>query len=229
MDKKIILLCKTTMFCQYAIKILESYYSQQDILCIPSDGKESLEPLLQDYNYEYLISFLSPWIIKAALLEKATKAAINFHPGSPDYPGSGCYNFAIYEKSPIYGVTCHHMNPQVDTGDIIYTSYFDMAPKETVETIKLKSMNHLLYLFEKTINNIYTKDSLPKSDETWRKKPYTMKQFNAMRCVDPKHMSHEEIQLRIRAINYHPDHEGVYVQVGNERLVHKFTSKLPIV
>ena len=40
---------------------------------------------------------------------------INFHPGSPEYPGTGCTNFAIYNKEKEYGVTCHYMKTSVDS------------------------------------------------------------------------------------------------------------------
>ncbi len=67
---------------------------------------------------KYIISFVSPWIIPENLLNSAQKAAINFHPGPPDYPGTGCYNFALYEGTKKYGVTAHHMEKKVDTGNI---------------------------------------------------------------------------------------------------------------
>ena len=35
---------------------------------------------------------------------KKAKNAINFHPAPPKYPGSGCYNFAIYNKDKKIGM-----------------------------------------------------------------------------------------------------------------------------
>ena len=46
---------------------------------------------------DYIVSFLSPWVISNSLLNRAKKASINFHPAPPEYPGIGCTNFAIYE------------------------------------------------------------------------------------------------------------------------------------
>ena len=43
---------------------------------------------------DFIISYLSPFILPKALLERAGRAAINFHPGPPEYPGIGCTNFA---------------------------------------------------------------------------------------------------------------------------------------
>lgn len=74
--------------------------------------------------------------------DSAQKAAINFHSASPDYPGIGCDNFSLYKGYKRYGVTVHHMNEKANTGDIVFTSYFDISPFETAETLSLKSMNH---------------------------------------------------------------------------------------
>jgi len=229
MKTKIMLLCKETLFCKYAVKILESYYRADQTHIAMGDGSSPLNDELYGYKPEYLISFLSPWIVPGALLSCAQKAAINFHPGSPRYPGSGCYNFAIYEKAKQYGVTCHHMKEKVDTGDIIMTSYFDISPNETVESLKLKSMNHLLMIFERIIHSIYTHDSLPTSDEKWLRLPYRRKQLNELRRICPASMSHEEMLLRIRATDYCSKYEGAYFEIGGKRLAYKSAIVEPLV
>ncbi|MFW8746219.1 formyltransferase family protein, partial [Mesorhizobium japonicum] len=72
------------------------------------------------------------WIYPAQLLSNASFAAINFHPGSPDYPGTGCTNFAVYEGAKEYGITCHHMKAGVDSGDIIAVKRFSINEDDTV-------------------------------------------------------------------------------------------------
>jgi methionyl-tRNA formyltransferase len=66
------------------------------------------DPLSDDirrWEGDYLISFLSRWVIPEDLLKRARRAAINFHPASPEYHGIGCNNFALYENAREYGVT----------------------------------------------------------------------------------------------------------------------------
>ena len=70
------------------------------------------------------------WVVPEWLLRKAKIAAINFHPASPDYPGIGCRNFALYENAKEYGVTCHHMSATIDTGSIIEIKRFPIFPKK---------------------------------------------------------------------------------------------------
>jgi methionyl-tRNA formyltransferase len=223
------LLSKETLFCKYAIKILESYYQKSEIHVVTGTDGSQLDDELHNYQPEYLISFLSPWIIPGSLLAIAQKAAINFHPGCPRYPGSGCYNFAIYEKAKRYGVTCHHMKEKVDTGNIILTSHFDISPYETVESLKLKSMNHLLMIFERIINSIYTSDSLPVSDEKWLCVPYTKKQLKELCRIDPASMDNQEMLLRIRAADYCSRYDGAYFEIDGKKLTHKSAIEEPIV
>ena len=155
-------------------------------------------------------------------------AAINFHPGSPDYPGTGCYNFALYENSEKYGVTVHHMKEKVDTGDIVMTSYFDIMPYDSVETLKLKSMNHLLFLFEKILAVISVGGQLPASEEKWHRKPFTRKEMYEMFEIDPKKHDEEEIARRTRAAAY-PSCPGAYIVVDGERQYLPYETRNPIV
>ena len=37
-------------------------------------------------KYDLLISYISPWIVPANILNKTKKWNINFHPGPPEYP-----------------------------------------------------------------------------------------------------------------------------------------------
>jgi Formyl transferase len=77
-------------------------------------------------------------IIPADLLNRS-ELAINFHPGSRDYPGSGCYSFAIYDRAAEYGCVCHHMVSAVDTGPLIEERRFRTIENETVETLKFRT------------------------------------------------------------------------------------------
>ena len=41
---------------------------------------------------------MSPWVLNNKILKKTNMYNINFHPGSPKYPGIGCFNFAILKN-----------------------------------------------------------------------------------------------------------------------------------
>lgn len=149
------------------------------------------------WDGEYIISYLSRWIVPEGLLKKA-KLAINFHPGPPEYPGYGCNNFAIYEDAKDYGVTCHHMAPRVDTGPIIAVRRFPVFAADDAGTLLTRAYDHQIVLFYDIVGRIIRGEDLTASGERWTRKPFTRKQFSELESVAPD-MSEEEIARRKRA------------------------------
>lgn len=166
---------------------------------------------------DYIVNFLSRWIIPQKVLNLAKKAAINFHPASPEYPGIGCNNFALYECAPSYGVTCHHMLASVDTGQIIATKKFPLYPTDNVESLLQRTYNALLFLFYEIIDLIIQDKPLPVSSEKWRRKPFSRKDFNKLTTI-PHDVSQEELERRVWAT--------VYKSWGPSLRLHNRTFKL---
>ena len=50
-------------------------------------------------NYDYIFCFRSFYILKNNILKKVNYASINFHPGPPEYRGTGCVYYALYKNS----------------------------------------------------------------------------------------------------------------------------------
>lgn len=226
--KVLMLSKKNNIFCNYAEVILKSYFNEELIVSVRGEVGSDLPSEVYYYSPEYIISFLSPWIIPHDLLKTVQKAAINFHPGSPKYPGTGCYNFALYEQAKEYGITCHHMKEKVDTGDIIMTSYFEISPEETVESLKLKSMNHMLFCFEKIINKIYNTKDLPISKEKWLRKAFTRKQLEELCYIEPDCIDKKEVALKVKS-TYYPGMQGAFTIIGEEKFYIPFENRKPIV
>ena len=84
---------------------------------------------------EYIVCFRSLFVLPKRLIDSASIAAINFHPAPPEYPGSGCINFALYDEVSGYGVTAHFMNELVDNGKIIEVRRFPVAPYDNLPTV----------------------------------------------------------------------------------------------
>jgi methionyl-tRNA formyltransferase len=162
------------------------------------------DPLPADiraWEGDYIISYLSRWVVPADLLGRARKAAINFHPASPEYPGIGCNNFALYEDAKEYGVTCHHMASKVDTGSIIAVKRFPVFREDGVDSLLKRTYEHQMELFLEILGLIAEGEPLPVSDEKWTRPPFTRVQFNELFKITPD-MSQEEIARRVRAISY---------------------------
>jgi methionyl-tRNA formyltransferase len=159
------------------------------------------DPLPEDVGWwegEYIISYLSRWVVPEHVLKKATVAAINFHPAPPEYPGIGCNNFALYEEAKEYGVTCHHMAARVDTGDIISVKRFPIFATDDVGSLLFRAYDYQLVLFYEIMNLILGEEELPKSQERWTRKPFTRIEFNKLGRITPD-MTKDEIARRIRA------------------------------
>ena len=150
---------------------------------------------------DYIISYRSNWIIPEYLLKNANIASINFHPGSPDYPGIGCTNFALYENSKEYSVTCHHMESKVDTGRIISVKSVPISSTDTVATLTSKTYDIQLVQFFEVMEVVLNGEELPKSEKQWQRSAFTRKDLDELGRITPT-MSKNEIARRIRATSY---------------------------
>ncbi len=156
---------------------------------------------VRNWQGDFIISYLSRWVIPAEVLGRAKRAAINFHPASPDYPGIGCNNFALYEGATHYGVTCHHMAPKVDSGPIIAVRRFPVLPTDDVASLLERTYANQIALFFEIAEVMAEGGVLPQSPESWTRPAFTRKQFDELFRITPD-MPAEEIARRIRALSY---------------------------
>ncbi len=167
------------------------------------EWNEPFPESLRDWRGEYIVSYLSRWVVPSSLIEGATKAAINFHPASPDYPGIGCTNFALYEGAAEYGVTCHHMAARVDTGAIIAVKRFPILAEDSVKSLLERTYSQQLALFFEVMGFVLRGEALPVSREVWTRPPFSRAEFNELSKITPG-MSPAEVAARIRATSYGP-------------------------
>jgi methionyl-tRNA formyltransferase len=172
-----------------------------------------------------LISFLSPWVVPASVLTLHT-LAINFHPASSDYPGIGCYNFALYEGAETYGAVCHHMAPRVDSGALIDERRFAVAAAENVETLKMRTMVVMLAMFHDLVYMIAAGHDLPRAATAWSRKPFTRKQLDAL-CVVTPDMAEDEVRRRVRATTY-PGLPGAHVRIHGQTFLAPVPVRAPL-
>jgi len=173
----------------------------KDPLIIFSRRGDPIPSELNSWEGDLLISYLSQWIIPPVLLETASMAAINLHPGSPEYPGIGCTNFAMYNEEKEFGVTCHHMFSKVDCGPIIAVRRFPIFETDTVFSLTQRCYVEILHLFFDLLTGILQGNKLPVSQEYWKRKAYTRKDLNRLCELTPR-MSREEVEKRVRATTY---------------------------
>lgn len=173
----------------------------KDPLIIFSSRSDPFPRHLLEWEGDLVVSYLAQWIIPGSLLEKASLAAINFHPGPPEYPGIGCTNFAVYHGETTFGITCHHMLERVDSGSIIAVRRFPVLENDSVYSITQRCYNEILHLFYELASGLILGGNLPTSQEKWMRKPFTRKQLNELCELGPE-MDEQETARRIKATTY---------------------------
>lgn len=207
---------KDNAFAERAADFVRKHFRHPVIFT--GDRYDKLPPEVLNWEGDLLISFISSWVLPDPLLKRASFAAINFHPGSPEYPGIGCTNFAIYNGEKEYGVTCHHMKATVDTGNIIMVKRFPIPEDGTVFSVTQQCYTMIETMFYEIMDCILQGNSLPTSAEQWKRKPYTRKQLDELCYIDPA-MSEEEIEKRIKATTF--DRPWAYTRIGKREFILK--------
>lgn len=187
------------------------------VTVVQGNRHQPLPDEVRHWEGDYLVSYLSPWIIPGSVLSRARRAAINFHPGPPEYPGIGCTNFALYHQARDFGITCHHMEPTVDTGQMIAVRRFPVLPSETVYSLTQRCYAEILTLFCEVMTGIVRGEPLPTSPEHWTRRPYKRVELNALCRLTPE-MDAEEVRRRVHALRF-PGMPGAYLMVGDQRFV----------
>ena len=152
-------------------------------------------------KFDIIVSYIYPFIIPKKILDKTKFFNINFHPGPPEYPGIGCFNFALFNEENKYGVTAHHMVPEVDTGQIIKVKYFKINKNITVDDLSIKTYKCLLKLLKEVFQSLLKTERLEKSSYKWLKKPYTRKELNNLSKLN-KNMKKKQFLKVIRCTYY---------------------------
>lgn len=179
-------------FCQRVLGETSAYFSMWGD-ALPEDVRR--------WRGDLIIGYLGRWIVPADVVGHATHGAINFHAGPPEYPGIGCQNFALYDGAGEYGVVCHRMSPDVDTGEIIAVSRFPMFESDDVSSLLVRSYDYMLTLFHEVMSTFAATGNFPRSNESWKRKAFTRKELNDLSVI-PLDASKQEIARRRRALTF---------------------------
>ena len=176
---------------------------------VDSDRKKKIKI---SKKYDYLISFLNRLYISSNIRRKIKINSFNFHPGPPEYPGYGCYNFALLDKVNSYGSTIHIINNKFDNGEIVNIKKFKISYKK-INLDKLIAMTHknIIKQAKKFINDILRGKLRVNNSYKWKKKAYTKKKFELAREIKLND-SKKRILKKIKAFTY-KDYESVYINL----------------
>jgi len=197
---------KGCIFTNNLLDHLQKFNWDLEIVLSGNIRHQKLPETLDNWNGDLILCFRSLYILPKSLIIKSKIAAINFHPGPPEYPGSGGINFALYENKKNFGVTVHLMNEKVDSGKILDVVYFPIVESDNVETLLKKTHEELLKISKKFIsclekeNSKFLQDKLSLSKFLWSKKKRTIKEVDDLSVIYPN-ISKNEILKRIRSFH----------------------------
>jgi methionyl-tRNA formyltransferase len=146
-----------------------------------------------------LIAFTTGVIVPPDILAALGYGAYNFHPGPPNYPGFAPAPFAIYDRTPVFGVTAHAMTERVDDGPIIDIKMFNTRPGMTVTELEQLALMQLARMFWDMARIVATQsEPLTVLPVRWSGRKTTRRIFEAM-CEIPADISPQELDRRVEA------------------------------
>ncbi len=162
-------------------------------------------------KYDYLISFLNTIFITKNVRKKIRIDSFNFHPGPPEYPGFGCYNFALLDKVKFYGSTIHIINDKFDNGKIIDFHKFNIIYKR-VNLEKLINLTHknITKQAKKFIQDLLNKKFKIQKKIKWKRKAFTKKEFERAREIK-LYDTRKDVLKKIKAFSY-KNYDSVYIK-----------------
>jgi methionyl-tRNA formyltransferase len=184
--------------CEKALYFLTQNCSNVTV-CVGDWGDDIPSEMLS-WAGDFILSYMSKWIIPESVLKSASLGAINFHPGPPSHPGAAGANYALYDEDSEFGATCHHMEPKVDAGKIIMTKRFPILESDNVNSLLKRTHETLFEFFFEIVSILIEGKNLPVSAEKWdRTKFHTRSELNENLRRIPTDISKEELSRRIRA------------------------------
>jgi methionyl-tRNA formyltransferase len=165
-------------------------------------------------DVDLVISFLFWKRIREPLLSLGQIGCLNFHPAPlPDLRGLGGINVAILEGMGEWGVSCHFVEPEFDTGDLVEVERFPLDPDTaTAFSLDLESQARLFELFKRVLGRALAGEELPRTPQG-EGRYVDRDEFEALRRVRPG----DDVDRKLRAFWY-PPYPGAVVEVDGRPL-----------
>ncbi len=137
------------------------------------------------------------------LINSAKKFAINFHPGTPKYPGSCALNLALLNNEKYFGTVTHKMNESFDSGEILFFDKYILNYKNNLSKQIEKSRIFSSRIFKKRVKTLLNKDPVKKNKKTllWSKTAYTSNFINKFQEIK-FNTSKSDFEKRIKWIHH---------------------------
>jgi methionyl-tRNA formyltransferase len=163
---------------------------------------------------DLVVSFLFWRRIREPLVSHGRLGCLNFHPAPlPDFRGVGGYNVAILEGLREWGVSCHFVDEDLDTGDLVAVERFAIDPAgATAFSLDLESQQRLVRLFTEVIGRALRSEPLPRTPQS-DGRYVSREELERLRVVRPG----DDLERKLRAFWY-PPWPGAVVELEGRTL-----------
>lgn len=167
--------------------------------------EQTLLPFVSRQPFDYLFSIVNPYVLPSAILTLPRRQAINYHDAPlPRYAGVHATAWALMQQEANHGITWHVMTEQVDAGDILKQSTFDVAPDETALTLNLKCYDAAIRAFTELVDELAEGRAMPRAQNLAKRTYFSLYQRPAAACVVSWQWSAQKIDAFIRALTFGP-------------------------
>jgi len=168
---------------------------------------DALLDIIKKKKIDLILSVQHPWILSDEVLRAVNYNAINFHNAKlPEYKGYNATNHAILNMETSFVCTAHWMNKEVDAGELVFESSFELTGDETSVSLYAKSFHAGMMLFRKVLLWLSKGKELPrKRMDMAAGHFYPRSSIEKLREIE----TGEQIDLKARAF-YFPPFEPAY-------------------
>lgn len=104
----------------------------------------------------YMRILSSKFIKQFSLRDKFKSKIVNIHPALlPQFPGANAYEQAWKAGVQVSGVTVHHVDEGIDTGNIIAQEKFERVDSDDFLSFKNRGMNLEYKLYKKAVEKLF--------------------------------------------------------------------------
>lgn len=182
--------------------------------------KVVIQPELpREQNVDFVVSYMFRYRVKSDVISMASRAAVNFHAGPlPEFGGWAFYNIAILENSPEYGCTCHHLDDEFDTGDLLKVRRFPIKPQtHTAISLERAAQQEMVRLFVDFMDIAEADGAIPREPQPVSRMRYMSQQdFLPLKQI-PADADAETIDRHARAFWY-PPYDCAWTEVNGHRV-----------
>lgn len=184
-----------------------------DAFSIPVITRDELEDKVEsgEFEVDLSVSILYWQKIRHPLISSSKRGVINFHPAPlPEYKGTAGYNLAILESLSKWAVSAHYVDENIDTGEIIEVSWFDIdRDDETAKSLEEKSQPILLEQFKRVVGSALDAQGFLPSSPNIGGRYISRDKMEAMKEVKDS----DDVERKIRAF-WFPPYDGAYKMIN---------------